>query len=123
MTLTAMRPDLGFGERAGGGAAQGLPGFLVDLGLQRRLQRLVGIGRGAEEIGVADEEAFLVVVGVGKRELMAVQAARVTILGCQFHGSSSLSRLIGCPLARRSITSLSQACGSRPLSLALSSTV
>ena len=30
-----------------------------------------------------------------KRQLVAAQAARVTILGCQFHGSNSLSRLIG----------------------------
>ncbi len=30
-----------------------------------------------------------------KRQLVATQAARVTILGCQFHGSSSASRLIG----------------------------
>ena len=32
---------------------------------------------------------------LGKRQLVAAQAARVAILGCQFHGSSSLSRLIG----------------------------
>jgi hypothetical protein len=32
---------------------------------------------------------------LSKRQLVAAQAARVTILGCQFHGSSSLSRLIG----------------------------
>ncbi len=31
----------------------------------------------------------------GKRQLVAAQAARVAILDCQFHGSSSLSRLIG----------------------------
>ena len=30
-----------------------------------------------------------------KRQLVAAQAARVAILDCQFHGSSSLSRLIG----------------------------
>ena len=30
-----------------------------------------------------------------KRQLVAAQAARVAILGFQFHGSSSLSRLIG----------------------------
>ena len=32
---------------------------------------------------------------LGKRQLVAAQAARVANLGCQFHGSSSLSRLIG----------------------------
>jgi hypothetical protein len=30
-----------------------------------------------------------------KRQLVAAQAARVAILGCQFHGSSSARRLIG----------------------------
>ena len=39
------------------------PGFCVDLGFERGLQRAVGIVR-AEEVGVADEEAFFVVVGV-----------------------------------------------------------
>ena len=39
------------------------PGFRVDLRLQCRFQRAVGIVR-AEEIGVADEEALFVVVGV-----------------------------------------------------------
>ena len=32
---------------------------------------------------------------IRKRQLVAAQAARVAILGFQFHGSSSLSRLIG----------------------------
>ena len=41
----------------------------------------------------------------------------------QFHGNNSPSRLIGCRLAMRSITSARYASGSRPLSLALSSTV
>ena len=50
-------------ERARGVAVERRPGFLVDLGLQRRLQRAVGIVR-AEEVGVADEEALFVVVGV-----------------------------------------------------------
>jgi len=39
------------------------PGVLVDLGAQRGLERLVGIV-GTEEVGVADEEALLVVVRV-----------------------------------------------------------
>ena len=42
---------------------QRLPGVLVDFGFQRRLQRPVWIV-GTEEVGVADEEALLVVVGV-----------------------------------------------------------
>ena len=40
-----------------------LPRLLVDLGFERGFERAVGIVC-AEEIGVADEEAFLVVVGV-----------------------------------------------------------
>ena len=57
----------------------------------------------------------------GKRQLMTArsQAARLAIWYCQFHGNNSARRLLGWPLARRSITALSQACGSRPLSLAV----
>ena len=53
----------GFVEGAGGVAVQRRPGFFVDLGLERGLEGLVGIVC-AEEIGVADEEALLVVIGV-----------------------------------------------------------
>lgn len=42
---------------------EGGPGFGVDLGLERRLEGPVGVVR-SEEVGVADEKAFLVVVGV-----------------------------------------------------------
>src|SRR5713101_7042255 len=57
----AARPGLVEGTR--GVAVQGGPGRVVDLGLERGLQRAVGVV-GAEEVGVADEEALLVVVGV-----------------------------------------------------------
>jgi hypothetical protein len=50
-------------ERAGGVGIKRRPRILVDIGLQCGLQALVGIVR-AEEIGVADEKAFLVIVGV-----------------------------------------------------------
>ena len=50
-------------EGAGFVSVEGFPGFLVDFGLQAGLERLVGIVR-AKEIGVADEEALFVVVGV-----------------------------------------------------------
>src|SRR5580704_17822266 len=50
-------------KRARGVAVQGGPGFFVDLGLERGLERFVRIVR-AQEIGVADEEALLVIVGV-----------------------------------------------------------
>ena len=53
---------LGFGEGPRGVATEGGPGFPVDLGLEGGLEGLVGIV-GAEEVGVADEEALLVVVG------------------------------------------------------------
>ena len=42
---------------------QRFPGLGVDLGFERGLERLVGIVC-AEEVGVADEEIFLVVVSV-----------------------------------------------------------
>ena len=63
MTFTAMRPDFGLSNGREVSLLQRRPGLLVDLGLERRLQRPVGIV-GAEEVGVADEEALLVVVGV-----------------------------------------------------------
>ena len=58
-----MRPDFGLSNGREVSLLQRRPGFCVDLGLQRRLQRAVGIVR-AEEVGVADEEALFVVVGV-----------------------------------------------------------
>jgi hypothetical protein len=54
----------GLGEGPGGVAVEAGPGFLVDFGSQRRFQGLVGVGGGAEEKGVADKEAFLIVIGV-----------------------------------------------------------
>ncbi len=48
----------GLGEGAGGVAVEGVPGFAVDFGLEGGLERLVGVV-GAEEVGVTDEEAFL----------------------------------------------------------------
>lgn len=50
----------------------------ADLGLQRRLQRLVGIV-GADEAGVADEEGLHVVVGVDEptHNAFGAVAARV----------------------------------------------
>ena len=55
----------GFVERAGGVAVERRPGVCVDLGLEGGLEGFVGIV-GPEEIGVADEETLLVVVGVDK---------------------------------------------------------
>ena len=51
---------------------------------------------GSDNLGKAGAESLVTETAMrGKRQLVAAQAARVTILGCQFHGSSSLSRLIG----------------------------
>src|SRR5579872_968274 len=50
-------------ERTRGVGIERRPGLLVDLRLERCLEALVGVVR-AQEIGVADEEALLVVVGV-----------------------------------------------------------
>ena len=50
-------------ERAGNVAVERGLGFFVDLGSNGGLQRFVGV-IGAEEVGVANVEAFLVVVGV-----------------------------------------------------------
>ena len=52
-----------FVERPGQVAVQGGPGFLIYFGLQGRLESLVGVV-GAQEVGVADEETFFVVVGI-----------------------------------------------------------
>src|SRR5271168_1833964 len=65
----------GFGEGARDVAVETRPGLLVDLGPQCRFQRLVGVGGGAEEIGVADEEAFLVVIGGDKPQRDRLRAA------------------------------------------------
>ena len=63
----------GLGEVARGVAVQGGPGFGVDFGFQGGFQGAVGVV-GAEEIGVADEETFVVINEVaggmfGLREL------------------------------------------------------
>ena len=54
-------------------------------------------GRAMDEAGLVDKEDLgsAHTRARGKRQLVAAQAARVAILGFQFHGSSSLSRLIG----------------------------
>ena len=71
---------LGLVEGAGGVAVQGRPGLVVDLGLERGLERLVGVV-GAEEVGVADEEALLVVVGVDEPAGDAVGAVAADLAG------------------------------------------
>src|ERR1700682_6271720 len=52
-----------FVERARDVAVQSPPGFRVDFRFQRRFQRAVGVVC-TEKVGLADKEAFFVVVGV-----------------------------------------------------------
>ena len=52
-----------FGEGPGGVATEGFPGFRVDFGFKCGLKGFVRI-IGAEEVGVADEEALLVVIAI-----------------------------------------------------------
>ena len=59
MTLTAIRPDSGLAKGREVSLWRGLPSLLVDFGLERGPQRLVGIV-GAEEVCVAYEEALFV---------------------------------------------------------------
>ena len=73
------------GERAGGVAVEGFPGFWVDLGFECRSQGFVW-GVGAEEVGVADEEALLVVVGVDEPagDAVGVVAADFAGVGMEY---------------------------------------
>ena len=59
---------------------EGFPGFLVDLGFERRAQGFVRVAS-AEEVGVADEEAFLVVVGIDEPAGDAVGAVAADFAG------------------------------------------
>ena len=57
---------------------EGFPGLLVDLGFERRPQRLIRIVR-TEKIGVADEEAFLIVIGIDEPTRYAVGIVAVNL--------------------------------------------
>ena len=63
MTLTAMRPDSGRGKGREVSLFSVSQASALISRLEGRLQRLVRIA-GAEEVGVTDEKALLVVVGV-----------------------------------------------------------
>ena len=67
-------------EGPGGVAVQRGPGVFVNLGLERDLERLIGAAS-AEEVGVADEEALLVVVGVDEPAGDAVRAVAAHLAG------------------------------------------
>ena len=63
----------GFLKWTGGIAVQCLPSILVDFGFQRGFQCFVRVV-GSQEVGVAYEEAFFVVVGVNKPASDAIYA-------------------------------------------------
>src|SRR5689334_8808755 len=69
-----------------------LTGFRVDLGFECCLQRLIGVGRGAEKIGVPDEEAFLVVVRVDEPKRDRIRPARFDIAGLRVEYVHALDR-------------------------------
>src|SRR5271166_2241993 len=58
-----------------------------------------------------------------RRDAIGTHAASLAGWCCQFHGNNSPRRLIGWLPAMRLMTSARYACGSRPLSLAVSNTV
>lgn len=53
----------GLFKGAGGGTVEAVPGLFVDLGFEGGFEGFVGIVL-AEEVGVADEKGFAVVVGI-----------------------------------------------------------
>ena len=69
-------PCRGLVKRPGGVAIQRCPGFCIYLRFQGGFQRFVRVV-GAEEVGLADEEAFFVVVGVDEPAGDAVGAVAV----------------------------------------------
>ena len=72
-----------FGEGAAEVAVEAAPGFLVDLCFEGGAQGFVGIAL-AEEVGVADEEAFFVVVGIDEPTRNALRSAAFDFAGLGF---------------------------------------
>ena len=73
----------GLWKRAAGGAVEAGPNVLVDLRLEGGFEGFVGIVL-AEEIGVADEKAFLVVIAVDEPASDAFRAAADDCAGIGF---------------------------------------
>ena len=71
---------LGFGKGAGSVTVERFPGFPVDIGFERRLEGFVRVV-GAKEIGVPQEEALLVVVGVDEPTGDSVRAVAADLPG------------------------------------------
>ena len=69
-----------FFERPGGVAVERFPGFLVDFCFEGRPEGFVRV-IGAEEIGVAYEEALLVVIGIDEPAGDAVGAVTADLAG------------------------------------------
>jgi hypothetical protein len=101
-------PGGGGRERARRSGIEARPSVLVDLISQRRLQRLVRI-ISAEEVGLADEEAFLVIIAVDEPARDASGVIRADLAGggsntsmpCTFTrispSGSSISSMSGSP--------------------------
>ena len=83
--MTAIRPDSGRGKGREVALCRVAPGVLVDLGAEGGLQGLVGVAS-AQEVGVADEEALLVVVGVDEPAGDALRpvAAHLASVGVEY---------------------------------------
>ena len=80
MTLTAMRPDLGLSKGREVSLLSVAQASSLISALRVVLRALVGVV-GAEEVGVADEEALLVVVGVDEPAGDAVGAVAADFAG------------------------------------------
>ena len=80
-------------EGAAFGAVKGGPGVLVDLRLERGLEPLVRV-IGAKEIGLTDEEAFLVAIGVDEPASDIVRSAAPILRSVQWSKALRL-RLFG----------------------------
>ena len=112
MTLTAMRPDSGRSNGREMSLWSVAQASGSDLGLQGGLEGLVRVV-GAEEVGVAHEEALLVVVGVDEpagNAVGAVAARSEPVIGgredqgCAFPARASTPSSGGRPLRRSGTT-------------------
>jgi len=81
-------------EGAGGIAVQGGPGVFVDFRTQRGLERLVGVV-GSQEVGVAHEEALLVVIRVDEPAGDALRPIATHFAGVGMHNLAPDSPAIG----------------------------
>jgi hypothetical protein len=79
-------------------AVQRLPRVFIDFGLQRCLQRPVGIVR-AQKMRVPNEEAFLVVIGVDKLAGDAVRVIAPDLTRCRIEHIDPVNLQLNLPCA------------------------